>query len=216
MKISRLLFLVAIVAAICSTAVAQTAVTVNVWMGHFVSRASGDSSRGYHLGEFVVTNGRWILLDAAYVDFGRGGEYREWFAGAGVNSLVSQPLTIAHELIFAQGMGPKSGGATYLWPWTGIFYNLSSKIGGDVVFFPYLPLDGAGKRQFVLERAKIEYRIHPAIKVGTGYGAYQMSGEGWQHKPFVTAPLSPFGGRFGRLATWFQKMPGGAQGADAH
>ncbi|HEY4494385.1 MAG TPA: hypothetical protein VJB95_03085 [Candidatus Paceibacterota bacterium] len=211
MKTYRLLFPAALLAALCNTVVAQTTMTTNVWLGHFVSRVPGDSSRGYHLVEAVVTRGRCILLDAAYLDFGRGGEYREWFAGAGCNSVVSKSLTVSHELIFAQSSGSKGGGATYLWLWTGIFYNLTPRLGGDIVFFPYLPLDKAGKRQFVIERAKLEYRLHPAIKLGAGYGAYQISGEEWQHKPFITVTLAPFAGKFGSMEFWLQKMPSGAQ-----
>jgi len=80
------------------------------------------------------------------------------------------------------------------------------KLGGEVVYFPYLPLNKAGRMQHVLERAKLEYSFKH-FKAGGGYGAYQFGDSPWQNKPFITSTLKC--GRFGNLELWLQKMPRG-------
>lgn len=75
--------------------------------------------------------------------------------------------------------------------------------------FPYLPLSGAGNRQWVIERAKLEYALSHALKIGVGYGGYQFGGQPWQHKPFATATITPVHGKLGSLELWLQKLPHG-------
>ncbi len=84
----------------------------------------------------------------------------------------------------------------------------SSRLTGEVVYFPYIRLNRSAHFQHVLERAKVEYAPSKAWKLGAGYGAYQYGGQPWQNKPFVTTTL---GTNVGSFEFWLQKMPGGAQ-----
>ena len=163
----------------------------------------------YHLVEVFQFHGRWIVPDVGYIDFADAKHYREWFVGAGYKLLVTKYVTVAEELYFVQAAGPESESAKYLQLWTGVFYTFTSKFGGETAFFPYIPLNRAGRKQWVLERTKLEYAFIPALKVGAGYGAYQLGDELWQHKPFVTTTLAPVGGKFGSLELWYQWLPDG-------
>ena len=188
----------------CGTASAQTTMIVDV-------RTGRRPSATYNLVEAFVIHKRCIPVDFGYIDFGRGGEYREWFAGGGCKLFTGTHLTVASEVYLAFASGPEAKGAKYFWPWTGISFSLSPKITGEAVFFPYVPLNKAGTWQFVIERIKLERTLSPAFKAGAGYGAYQFGGDRWQHRPFITATLTPFGGKFGSFEAWLQKFADGAQ-----
>src|SRR5947209_794392 len=92
--------------------------------------------RTYNLVEAFFIHDRRLGPDIGYIDFGNGGNYREWFVGGGFKSLVSKHLTVVNEAYIAFASGPSSGGARYFWPWTGMFFSLSSKVSGEAVFFP--------------------------------------------------------------------------------
>ena len=163
----------------------------------------------YRLFEVFQIRGRWIAPDVGYIDFADARNYREWFIGAGYKPLISKYLTIANELYFVQAAGKASGNARYLQPWTGLFYTFTPKLGGEAAFFPYIPLDDAGRKQWVVERVKLEYAISSVLKAGAGYGAYQFGDNAWQNKPFLTTTITPAQGKFGGLELWLQKLPGG-------
>ncbi len=167
---------------------------------------ANDGQRTYDYVEVFQQRGKWIYPDVGYIDFADGGRYRELFIGAGAVLVNSKHLTVIGEGYVAQATGPASDGAMYFQPWTLIAYRLAKKIGGEVVYFPYLPLNKAGRIQHVVERATLEYDFKH-FRAGGGYGAYKY-GEGvWQNKPFVTTTLKA--GRFGNVELWLQKMPQG-------
>jgi len=126
------------------------------------------------------------------------------FIGGGMTILSRKRLMVISEGLLDISSGSASGNAAYFIPWTLVGYRLTEKIGGDTVYFPYLPLNKAGRIQHVIERAKLEYDFKH-MKVGGGYGAYQFGDGPWQNKPFVTTTLK--GGRVGDLEVWLQKMP---------
>ena len=167
--------------------------------------------RTYNLVEGFLVHNRLIVPDVGYIDFGDGKNYREWFAGGGYKVFASKNLTVIEEVYIAFASGPESGGAVYFWPWTGINFTLSPKLGGEAVIFPYIPLNKAGTGQWVVERIKLEYTLSPLFKFGGGYGAYQFGDDRWQHRPFITATITPFGGKFGSFEAWLQKFADGAQ-----
>lgn len=185
---------------------AQTTMIVDV-------RTGFRPERTYNLGEAFLVHEKVgvIAPDFGYIDFGDGGKYREWFAGGGYKVFVSKHLTVVEEVYLAFASGPAAKGAKYFWPWTGVNFTLSSKVGGEAVFFPYIPLNGAGTWQFVVERIKLEHTFHPAFKAGAGYGAYLFGSERWQHRPLITATVTPLGGKFGSMEFWLQKFADGAQ-----
>jgi hypothetical protein len=162
----------------------------------------------YHYAQSFQVRDRWIAPDVGYIDFARTAEYREWFVGGGYKLLKTKHVTVAGELYFVQAAGPASAGAKYVEPFTGTFYTFTPRWSGETVILFYVPLDNAGLKQVVLERTKIEYGFAPAFKLGVGYGAYQAGDEEWQNKPFITATLRPFGGKFGSFELWLQKLPG--------
>lgn len=158
----------------------------------------------YRFVEVFQQRGRWIFPDGGYIDFADAGKYREIFLGAGAVLYNSKRLTVIEEGYIDKATGPASGGATYFQPWTLVGYRITPKLGSEVVYFPYLPLNKAGRIQHVIERAKLEYDFKH-LKVGGGYGAYQFGDNAWQNKPFITTTLK--GGRLGNLELWLQRMP---------
>jgi hypothetical protein len=151
----------------------------------------------------------WIFPDVGYVDFG-GSVYREFFAGVGRTLHRSPALTFVGTLYYQQAAGPAAGSARYLVPWFLVNCRPRTRVQCEAVYFPYVPLTGNGQVQHVLERAKVEYSIAPRFRLGAGYGAFQTKGIAWQHRPFVTATVSP--PRVGDVEVWVQHVPNrGAQ-----
>jgi len=198
----KIMIVVGIPLVLLDTASAQTKTVVDARMG-----VQGDKAT-YHLVEAFQVRGRWIVPDIGYIDFADS-DYREWFIGAGYRTLVTDRVIIANEVYFVESAGPDSRGARYLQLWTGVFYDFTSKLGGEAVFFPYIPLNDSGRKQWVIERAKLEYTIISWMKSGAGYGAYRFDDKKWEHKPFVTVTVTPFSGKFGSLELWYQKLPEG-------
>lgn len=172
---------------------------VAVWIG-----VRDDAKTTYHFVEVLQQRGRWIFPDVGYIDFDHAGQYRELFIGGGAVLHKSKHLTVAQEAYLNQTSGPASGRATYLMLWTLVGYRLTSKLGGETVYLPYVPLNQAGRIQHVIERAKLEYGFK-RFKVGGGYGAYQYGDGPWQNKPFITTTLK--GSQLANLELWLQRMP---------
>ena len=155
------------------------------------------------------SKGGWIFPDVGYVDFG-GETYREFFAGVGRTLHRSPRLTLVGTLYYQQAAGPASGSARYLVPWLLMNCRPRARVHCEAVYFPYLPLSNRGQVQHVLERAKVEYSLLPRIKAGGGYAAFYTHGIDWQHRPFVTATVTP--PRVGDIEVWVQHLPNrGAQ-----
>ena len=161
----------------------------------------------YRYLEFFQARGDWVLPDFGALDFYHV-TYREFFLGAGRTVYNSKTITWVEELYFAQATGSLAQSARYLWPWTMVDVRFMSQLTGEVVYFPYVPLNRSARFQHVLERAKVEYAPSKGWKLGAGYGAYQYRGQPWQSKPFVTTTFST---NVGSFEFWLQKMPGGAQ-----
>lgn len=160
-----------------------------------------------HLANLVRVREPWVY-EVGYIDFGSS-DYREAWIGGGYRWNLGDNIFVQGELLFAHAFGPAAEGATYLQPFSLIHADLTDKLAGEIVYFPYLPLDDAGTVQHVLERVKLEYAISSVIKAGGGYGGYQFGNERWQHKPFLTTTVTPAGGKYGSLEFWIQRLPGG-------
>ncbi|MEK7583480.1 MAG: hypothetical protein AAB483_03730 [Patescibacteria group bacterium] len=162
----------------------------------------------YRYAEVFQVRDRWIFPDIGYVDFG-GNDYREFFVGGGRKLFVSKPLTVIEILYFEQATGSAGDNARWLIPWTLLAYEFHPRLGGEAVFFPYLPLNEAGRIQYVVDHATLQYSFSDIFKAGVGYGAYQFGDDQWQHKPFVIGTLTPAQGKFGSFEAWLQKLPDG-------
>lgn len=161
----------------------------------------------YRYLEFFQARGDWVLPDFGAIDFFHS-NYHELFVGGGRTLHNGKHVTWVEELYFAQAIGSASQSARYLWPWTLVDVRFTPRLTGEVVYFPYVPLNSSAHFQHVLERAKVEYGPSARWKFGAGYGAYQFSGQPWQNKPFVTTTVRTGVGSF---ELWLQKMPVGGQ-----
>jgi hypothetical protein len=201
----RVIIRVSIVAACVvvapNTASAQGAPAVDT---HVIARTATDQGT-YHYAQVFQQRGKWILPDVGYIDFNEFDEYREVWVGAGGVLLATTHLSVIGEGHIVKALGPSSGGALYLQPWVLVAYQLTQRLGGDAVYFPYLPLNDAGRGQHVLERAKLEYGFGH-IKVGGGYAGLKSGPGAWKSKPFVTATIKA--GSIGAIELWLQQLPG--------
>jgi hypothetical protein len=171
---------------------------------YVVARMGMQNAATYHYVESWQSRGKWIFPDVYYIDFGKS-NYHEAAIGAGYMPIVKKHIVVAEELYLDQSMGSGSGNATFLVPWTYIGFSIpKTKLAGETVYLPYLPLQKSGRLQHVLERAKLEYDFKH-FKLGAGYGGYQYGDDKWQNKPFVTTTVKA--GKFGSLEFWLQKMP---------
>ena len=180
---------------------AQETTPVNT---HVIARAATDQG-AYHYVQVFQERGKWIFPDVGYIDFNNYGEYREVWVGAGGVLFGRTHLTVIGEGHITKALGPASGGALYLQPWMLVAYHLAPRLGGELVYFPYLPLNEAGRVQHVLERTKLEYDFGH-IKLGGGYAGYRFGDGDWKSKPFVTATIEA--GRIGAIELWLQRLPG--------
>jgi hypothetical protein len=183
------------------SASAQTNNTENF----FIARMGMTNKATYHLVEAFQQRGRWLGPDIGYIDFAKASEYRELFIGGGAVLLDSKYLTVMEEGLIDKATGPKSGNATYFLPWTRVAYRITPKVGGETVYFPYLPLNKAGRIQHVLERAVMEYDLSRRLRFGTGYAAYQFGNGPWESKPLLTATIKTV--TYGNFTFWLQRLP---------
>lgn len=157
----------------------------------------------YHFVEVFQIRDGWILSDVGWIDFSTS-DYGEAFAGIGRVMVKTSHITLINELYIAATVGSASQGAIYIQPWTLVAYTVSSKLAGEAVAFPYVPLNKQARKQWVIERIKLEYDLG-LIKVGGGYGAYQFADEEWQHRPFVS--VTARSSKLGDLEVWWQHLP---------
>ena len=122
------------------TASAQGAPAVNT---HVIARTATDEGT-YHYAQIFQQRGRWILPDLGDIDFNKFDDDREVWVGAGGVLLATTHLSVIGEGHIVKALGPSSGGALYLQPWVLVVYHLTHKLGGEAVYFPYLPLNDAG------------------------------------------------------------------------
>jgi hypothetical protein len=197
----RLFVVVACVLVTRDTAVAQGAPAVDT---HVLARTATDQG-AYHYAQVYQQRGRWIYPDVGYVDFNDAGRYREAWVGAGGVLYESAYVAFIGEGHIDKAFGPAADGALYLQPWMLLAYHLAPGLGGDLVYFPNLPLNDAGRRQHILERAKLEYDFG-RVKVGGGYAGSRIGDGPWKSKPFVTATINA--GAVGAIELWLQQLPG--------
>jgi hypothetical protein len=160
----------------------------------------------YHYAEVIHERGRWVPLDAGYIDFDHPKQYRELWIGGGFKPIATARGSLTVEGLIDKASGAQSGGALYLQP----FFLGTARVVGNVLaeaeYFGYVPLNDEGHAQHVIERAKVEYDF-PRFKVGGGYAAYSPGDGVWNHKPYITTTLKV--PRVGNIETWFQRLSGG-------
>jgi hypothetical protein len=177
----------------------------------FIDRAGFMRDLNYGYAEWFQIRGtkhpKWSIIapDVGIIFFDNAGRYREFFVGAGIEVQPTAALTIDHEAYFEQATGIDSHGKSWYVPWTRVGYHFPKKFVSEVVFFPYVPLNG-GTKQFILERSKLEYTGFKHFNFGGGYGAYQdFTFTHWQSKPFATMTLKT--AHLGNFEFWVQAFP---------
>jgi hypothetical protein len=175
-----------------------------------VYRNSFDTGRdtGTHMAEFVQTRNAWIVPDIFYCDSNSPSEYREMFVGGGRTLISAKHFTISGEMYVGSSSGSKAKGEFYFMPFVSATFR-GGKFAGEIATFPYIPLNSAGKYQFVLERAKIDYGLSKFLKMGVGYGAYWSENGKWLNKPFFYPGIKM--GKLGELELWLQEIPSTAR-----
>jgi hypothetical protein len=169
------------------------------------ARMAGWNAPTFHFLDIVQTRGRLVLPDIGYVDFGRS-NYRELYGVGGLVVYPGKHFSWIQECYFVRSLGRVANGASYLQPWTFVAYSIpQTRFLGETLYFTYLPLNQAGRIQYVLDRAKLE-RDYRRFKVGAGYAGYQFAQASWQNRPFVTATIKA--GGLGSLEFWLQRLPG--------
>ena len=169
----------------------------------FVIARTAIGNNAYNLVEVFQGRGRWIFPDVGYIDFNDANKYREIFIGGGGILYKSKNAILIHEVYLDQATGPLAASALYFQPWTLFSFQISEKVSWETVYFPYFPLNKAGRVQHVLERSKVE-RDFKHWKLGLGYSGYQFAYNDWDHKPFFTTTLKT---RAGEFEFWFQRVP---------
>ncbi|MEK7212137.1 MAG: hypothetical protein AAB686_00475 [Patescibacteria group bacterium] len=199
--IKKLFAAIAIIAAGSTPAFAQGTET------EVIARIGMKEAATYHFVEVLQTRGSWVIPDIGYIDFADN-DYREIFVGVAKTLVKTKRLTVVSELYFVQATGPEAKSARYVQPWMLVNIKFTPRLISQTVYFPYVPINKAGRKQHVLERTKLEY-VFPRFKVGAGYSAYQFGDDPWQNKPFVTVTVKD--GALGDMELWLQKMPQGVQ-----
>jgi hypothetical protein len=164
--------------------------------------SSPANSTMHYLEGFQIRHG-WVIPDVGYIDFGHS-DYREVFMGRGYTLVDGQHLSLIEEGFFVQASGVAAHQARYMMPWTMLQYRFTDKLGGEAVYFPYIPINNAGRKQHVLERAKLERKLNTRWKAGAGVGGYKFADNVWSTRPFVTTTLST---RWGDWEFWLQRLP---------
>jgi hypothetical protein len=197
--------LVVIVCLVCTEfGLAQSAAeTTTIVLAREGQRFQRQSTATMHYLETFQIRHRWVLPDIGYIDFGHS-DYREVFMGGGYTVYDGKHISFIQEALFVQASGSSAHQARYLMPWTMVQYHLTEKLGGETVYFPYFPLNDNGRKQHVLERAKLEYKIANRWKAGAGLGGYKFGDEAWSNRPFITMTVST---RWGDWEVWLQRLP---------
>ena len=177
--------------------------TTTIVMARWGERAESDGINNYHFTEAFQVRRGWIYPDIGYVDFGHN-NYREFFVGGGDTFYKGAHFTAIGELFYEQGLGPAARSARWIVPWTELQYRITPKLGGEIVYFAYAPLNSTAKVEHIFDRGKLEYRIRSRWKIGAGYSGKIIENSAWQNKPFLTTTLSTSAGDF---EFWLQRLP---------
>jgi hypothetical protein len=200
----RFLFAVIVCVVCAEFGIAQSAPeTTIIVLGREGQRLSTQSTATLHYLEGFQVRHRWVLPDVGYIDFGHS-DYREVFMGGGYTLYDGKHISLVEEGLFVQASGSSANQARYVMPWTMIQYHLTEKLGGEAVYFPYIPLNESARKQHVLERAKLERKISNRWKAGAGLGGYKFGDQAWSNRPFITTTIST---KWGDWEFWLQRLP---------
>jgi hypothetical protein len=189
--------------ALAQAPAADESKTATIVMARWGERAESDGINAYHFTEVFQVRRKWIYPDIGYVDFGHN-NYREFFVGGGDTFYKDAHLTAIGELFYEQGLGPAAHDARWLVPWTELQYRIKPRLGGEIVYFAYAPLNSTAKVEHIFDRGKLEYKISSHWKIGAGYSGKIIENTSWQNKPFLTTTLST---KAGDLEFWVQRLP---------
>ena len=161
----------------------------------------------YHMYEYILMRGRWILPDIGYYDDGHAND-GQWFAGGGAEIYSGKHATYTQEVYAVQEAGSAARNQRYLWGWPVLDLRFTPRLTSQTVVLPIVPIDRAARWALDVDRAKVEYALRPNFQAGAGYSSSKSAGDAWQNKPFLTTTVT---NRTGAWEFWLQRVPGGAQ-----
>ena len=185
------------------TQTASAPETTTIVLARYGQRFGSPKTPSLHYLEGFQNRNRWVLPDVGYIDFGQS-DYREVFMGGGYTLVDGKHLSLVEEGLFVQASGAAAKESRYVMPWTMLEYRITDKLGGQAVYFPYIPVNDSGRKQHVLERAKLERKFTGRWKAGAGLGGYKFANNAWSTRPFLTTTLST---RWGDWEFWLQRLP---------
>jgi len=128
------------------------------------ARMAGWNAPTFHFLDIVQTRGRLVLPDIGYVDFGRS-NYRELYGG-GLVVYPGKHFSWIQECYFVRSLRRVANGASYLQPWTFVACSIpQTRFLGETLYFTYLPLNRAGRIQYVFGSCQAGTRL-PQVQGG--------------------------------------------------
>jgi len=175
----------------------------------FLRSSAARNGQFFNFTEATVDNGRWIVFDAGWLNFGRLG-YGEVFIGGGRIHSIGKRGTLTEELYYDRSYGSLSDHASYLQTYIAAQYDFGKGWSADTDLFPYLPIDHKGTFQFVLDRASVRKQLNQRLQVTAGYSGYKFGSTALVSKEFGSLVLlSKSRGSFETMLMHVPGLPGG-------
>lgn len=189
---------------------AETAANAIPWETTlFLRTSAARNGQFFNYTEAAVDNGRWVVLDAGWLNFGQAG-YAEVFVGAGRIHCIGKRGTLIEELYFDRSYGYLSDHASYLQTYVSAEYQFGKGWSADTNLFPYLPIDKKGTFQLVVDRASLRKKLNDRIQVSAGYSAFKFGNTPLVNKEFGSLILlTKSRGSFETMLMHFPGLPGG-------
>jgi hypothetical protein len=151
------------------------------------------------------TQGRSIIPDVGWVDFGKSHEYREVFAGGGYIPVNNKRFSLVTEGFFLQGTGLTRNRPNYFLAYVVSGFKPVARLNWETNYFGYYPINKTAQVQHVLDRSKLEWQFSDRFALGGGFAGCITKGTKWDSMPFASAKLSTKD--YGNFEIWLQKVP---------
>jgi hypothetical protein len=175
----------------------------------FLRTTAARNGQFFNYTEAAVDNGRWVVLDGGWLNFGQAG-YAEVFVGAGRIHSIGKRGTLIEELYFDRSYGYLSDHASYLQTYVSAEYQFGKGWSADTNLLPYLPLNKKGTFQLVVDRASLRKRLNDRLQVSAGYSAFKFGNTPLVNKEFGSLILlTKSRGSFETMLIHFPGLPGG-------
>lgn len=122
--------------------------------------------------------------------------------GVGFQLLSREKYVLSQDVLVSRAWTKTGETATYLQPVVRASLKPHEKVEVELMGFPYVPL-GHGELQWVLERARVAYKVTNFLAFVGGMGATELPGS-WAHTPLADIVVVPAGGKYGSLEVGYQ------------